>query len=110
MMFLVAEVHPYADGNGRMARLMMHAELTHGERCPVILPAVYQEKYRLALRALTHQGDADPYIQMLDRAQEYTAQIDFNDFDMACAQFRESGAFLRASEGRWLKPCEVFWD
>lgn len=110
MMFLVAEAHPYADGHGRMARLMMNAELRHSGRCPVIIPAVYQEEYQLALRALTHQDDAGPYIQMLDRAQEYTAQIDFNDYDMACAQFRESGAFLRAGEGQWLKPCEVFWD
>lgn len=110
MMFLVAEVHPYANGNERMARVMMNAELTHSERCPIIIPAVYQAEYQLALQALTHQGDADPYIQMLDRAQEYTAQIDFNDYEMARAQFRESGAFLRSSEGTWLRPCEVFWD
>ena len=110
MMLLVTEVHPYAHGNGRMARAMMNAELAHSERCPVIIPAVYEEEYQRALRTLTHEGDADPYIQMLDRAQEYTAQIDFNDYEMACAQFRESGAFLRSSEGTWLRPCEVFWD
>ena len=27
MMFLVSEVHPFADGNGRAARIMMNAEL-----------------------------------------------------------------------------------
>ncbi len=27
MMFLVSEVHPFADGNGRVARIMMNAEL-----------------------------------------------------------------------------------
>jgi hypothetical protein len=33
MMFLVAEVHPFADGNGRVARIMMNAELVAaGER------------------------------------------------------------------------------
>ena len=26
MMFLVSEVHPFDDGNGRMARIMMNAE------------------------------------------------------------------------------------
>lgn len=99
MMFLIAEVHPYTDGNGRMARVMMNAELVHTDRCRVIIPTVYREDYRLARRALTRQGDAEPYIRMLDRAQEYTAQIDFNDYERASAQFRESGAFLRSGEG-----------
>jgi fido (protein-threonine AMPylation protein) len=27
MMFLISEVHPFADGNGRIARIMMNAEL-----------------------------------------------------------------------------------
>ena len=27
MMFLIAEVHPFADGNRRTARIMMNAEL-----------------------------------------------------------------------------------
>jgi fido (protein-threonine AMPylation protein) len=27
MMFMVAEVHPFADGNGRAARIMMNAEM-----------------------------------------------------------------------------------
>ena len=28
--FLISEVHPFADGNGRMARVMMNAELVAG--------------------------------------------------------------------------------
>src|SRR6476620_2578334 len=28
MMFLISEVHPFLDGNGRIARVMMNAELT----------------------------------------------------------------------------------
>ena len=103
-MFLVAEVHPFADGNGRVARVMMNAELVRGERSRVIIPTVYREDYLLALRTLTRQGDAEPYMRMLDRAQEYTAQIDFNDYERAAAQWRESGAFLRSSEGRWRMP------
>ena len=27
MLFLISEVHPFADGNGRIARIMMNAEL-----------------------------------------------------------------------------------
>ncbi|WP_290706739.1 Fic family protein [Flavihumibacter sp. CACIAM 22H1] len=28
MMFMISEVHPFLDGNGRMARVMMNAELS----------------------------------------------------------------------------------
>jgi Fic family protein len=30
MMFLVCEVHPFDDANGRLARVMMNAELVAG--------------------------------------------------------------------------------
>lgn len=104
MMFLVAEVHPFADGNGRIARVMMNAELVRDDRARVIIPTVYREDYLLALRALTRQGNADPYIAMLDRAQDFTSRIDFNDYERALAQLREAYAFREPHEGRLRLP------
>ena len=104
VMFLVAEVHPFADGNGRVARIMLNAELVHGAQARIIIPTVYREDYLLALRALTRQGNTDPYIRMLDRAQEFTSEIDFNDYERALSQLRESGAFLEPNEGRLRMP------
>ncbi|WP_282778728.1 Fic family protein [Phaeodactylibacter xiamenensis] len=49
MMFLVTEVHPFDDGNGRIARIMMNAELVHGGSSKIIIPTVYREDYMLAL-------------------------------------------------------------
>lgn len=100
MMFLIAEVHPFADGNGRIASVMLNAELVHGSRARIIIPTVYREDYLLALRALTRQGNTDPYIRMLERAQEFTASIDFDNFDRALTQLREAGAFREPHEGR----------
>jgi Fic family protein len=38
MMFLVSEAHPFVDGNGRLARIMMNAEfVVAGERRVVFL-------------------------------------------------------------------------
>lgn len=107
MMFLVAEVHPFADGNGRIARLMLNAELVRGGRARIIIPTVYREDYLLALRALTRQGNTDPYIRMLDRAQEFTASIDFGDFDGALMQLREAEAFREPHDGRLRMPPRV---
>ncbi len=45
---------------GRIARVMLNAELVHGKRSRIIIPTVYREDYLLALRALTRQGNTDP--------------------------------------------------
>jgi hypothetical protein len=37
-MFLVAEVHPFADGNGRVARILMNSELSAAGLCRVMVP------------------------------------------------------------------------
>lgn len=104
MMFLVAEVHPFADGNGRIARIMMNAELVHGRCARIIIPTVYREDYLLALRALARQGNTQPYIRMLNRAQEFTARIDFNRYDVALDELRQANAFLEPHEGKLAMP------
>ncbi len=106
MMFLVAEVHPFVDGNGRIARVMMNAELAHGRCCRIIIPTVYREDYLLALRALTRQGNTEPYIRMLSRAQEFTSRVDFNDYEAALAKLRQANAFLDPNEGKLVMPKE----
>src|SRR3546814_6011801 len=45
MMFLVSEVHPFLDGNGRLARVMMNAELVSAGQTKVIIPTVFREDY-----------------------------------------------------------------
>jgi len=104
MMFLVAEVHPFTDGNGRIARIMMNAELVHGARCRILVPTVYREDYLLALRALSRQKDPEPYIHMLDHAQAFTASIDFSDYDRALATLRRCHAFQEPSEASLTMP------
>ena len=45
MMVLVSEVHPFADGNGRVARVMMNAELITGGEERIIIPTAYRIDY-----------------------------------------------------------------
>lgn len=93
MMFIIAEIHPFKDGNGRIARIMMNAELSSGDETRIIIPTVYREDYMLALRRLTRAGEADAYIKMLIHAQRFTSSIDFNDFENAMKQLKKSNAF-----------------
>ena len=89
-MFLVAEVHPFADGNGRVARVMMNAELLAAGRTRIIVPSVYRNEYVGALKRLTNYGDPAGFLRVMDRAQLFAHGIDFSDL----------GAARRALAGR----------
>jgi len=104
MMFLISEVHPFSDGNGRLARVMMNAELISGGKRRIIIPTAYRDDYLLALRAMTRQSNPTPLIRMLDYAQEFTARIGFVDLQSALAELREANAFFTPPEGRLLMP------
>lgn len=104
MMFLIAEVHPFADGNGRIARIMMNAELVHGKCCRIIIPTVYREDYLLTLRVLSRENRTDLYIRMIDRAQDFVSGIDFNDYEQALATLRRCNAFSEPNEAQLVIP------
>jgi hypothetical protein len=98
MMFLVAEVHPFDDGNGRVARIMMNAELHARDEHRVIIPSVFRNEYLAGLRAMTHNRNAGPMSRVLDFAQRYTAQIDFATLDGASHQLEATNAFVDPNE------------
>ncbi len=100
MMFIIAEVHPFLDGNGRIARIMMNAELEKASECRIIIPTVFREDYILALRRLSNAHDPKPYIKMLSRAQAFTHTIDFSDYQDCLKQLEACNAFMDPSEGK----------
>jgi len=100
MMFLIAEVHPFEDGNGRVARLMMNAELTAAGQSKIIIPTVYRDDYLLNLRRLTRKHDPGPYIRMMDRAHAFSHWLEPKDYHTLKIQLEESYAF--AEEGKAL--------
>ncbi len=104
MMFLISEVHPFLDGNGRIARIMANAELLAEGHQRIIIPTVYREDYLLALRSLMRQGRTDPFLRMLDRAQELVSRVDFDDLGQTLETLRAANAFLEPSEGRLIMP------
>jgi len=104
VMFLVAEVHPFDDGNGRVARAMMNAELVAGLQRRIIIPTVYREDYLLALRALSRQVISEPLVKMLDHAQAFCDAIDFTDLSAAIDALRRSNAFERDTDARLRIP------
>ncbi len=101
-LFAVTEIHPFIDGNGRVARIMMNCELNATQQVRIIIPTVYREEYLLTLKRMTRQLDPKPFVKMLERAQQFTLSIDFNDYDKALRQLKTSQAFLEPHEGKLI--------
>ena len=97
-MFVIAEVHPFDDGNGRIARVLMNGELTHAGEQRVLIPTVYRNSYLAALRALTHHGRAEALVRTLEFAQRYSAAIDFSNRERAEAELQATNAFVDPTE------------
>lgn len=95
-MFLVAEVHPFDDGNGRLARLVMNAELSQESKCRVIIPTLYREIYLDALRALTREGNPTLFVKAIVDIQQWTASFDFEDTDDVIAAMQKCNAFEKS--------------
>ncbi len=105
-MFIVAEVHPFADGNGRIARIMMNGELAKSNLQRIIIPTVYREDYILALRALSRSQNPNPLIETLVKAQLFSSQIDFSSWDIAVNGLTRSNAFEESDEARLILPTQ----
>ena len=79
--YLLTEVHPFLDGNGRVARLTANAELSAaGEARSIITPAM-QSEYLNALRLLSLGGDPEPLVRMTEKGQAVAARVDFSSWE-----------------------------
>lgn len=102
VMFLVAEVHPFSDGNGRIARLFLNAELTRAGLSRIIIPTVLRDDYILALKGLTNNALTAPYMRVLLKAQEFTAAVDYEEFEAAVRDLESRNAFRESREARLI--------
>ncbi len=106
-MFLVAEVHPFLDGNGRLARLVMNAELSAAGECRIIVPTLAREEYLDCLRKLTRQADADGFIRYMAWLQQWSAGFGYENLDGVIEEMKARNAFERSRvEFRLLPPQE----
>jgi hypothetical protein len=95
MMFLISEVHPFLDGNGRISRIMMNAELFRGDQSRIIVPTVYREDYLLALRKLSRSKEPDTYIRVMEKLHMFSDNLygnefsDLNNYLLKCNAFED---------------------
>lgn len=96
--FLVAEVHPFADGNGRLARAVMNAEYVAGDEQRAVIPTVSRNDYLCALRRLSRQDRPDLFVTYLDRVRRWTARMDWSSLAVTRRLLDRTNAFLDADD------------
>ena len=92
--FLIAEVHPFADGNGRMARVAMNGELMAAGEARIVTPTAMRDSHISALKALSLNGRPEALIRVLDYLQRWTAAINWRSINAAKRALTDCNAFL----------------
>lgn len=100
MMFMISEVHPFNDGNGRISRIMMNAELVKADQTRIIVPTVFREDYILALRKLTRQKDPSAYINVMVKLQKFSDNLYGSDFTELKEYLRACNAYEEPSQAK----------
>lgn len=104
LMFLISEVHPFDDGNGRLARAVANAELVSNKERRILVPTVFRTEYVDSLRVLSGEKRPRTFVRMADAVQEFSADVDFTDLPTARARLEAWHAFDTDSESRLRRP------
>ncbi len=85
MHFMLLEIHPFNDGNGRMARLIANRELAGHNWPRIILGTRFSPRYYDTLRRMSEGKDkkVNGYIEYMDDLFSAVGQIDFGDLNSA---------------------------
>ncbi len=100
MLFMISEVHPFTDGNGRISRIMMNAELVAADQSKIIVPTVFREDYLNALRRLTRRNDPSVLLRAMTRVRNFSANITGDNFEETrhylerCNAFKEGDGYI----------------
>lgn len=98
MMFMTSEIHPFLDGNGRISRVMMNAELSKAGESKIIIPNVFREDYLLALRKLSRQGEPEIFIKAMQRVHNFSTMINGEDFNVMREFLNSANAFSDSTD------------
>lgn len=96
--FIVSDVHPFNDGNGRIARAMMNSELIAKGETRVIIPSVFRSEYLAGVKRMTRESDPTAFIKQHKYLQDFVDSVDFTDIDKAVETLRGCNAFAKPED------------
>ena len=95
--FLISDVHPFADGNGRLSRLLMNAELSRVGHCRIIIPTLFHPQYVDCAKLLTNENDPDGFVRALAKIAVWSAQFDYAELTAVIEYFKKCNALEESS-------------
>jgi Fic/DOC family len=111
--FLISDVHPFNDGNGRLCRTVMSRELVSHGLSHAVVATAFRNDYLDAMRALTRRGNPDILVRSMMKCQEVSAACVSEDFEEALDLWAGAHAFLE--DGRHVvfavpeQPLDIEW-
>jgi len=101
--FIVSECHPFNDGNGRVARIMMNSELVSVDEYRIIVPTVMRDSYigglRQASRSMRGRPPFRTMVKTFDHCHAYSATAPWIDYEEARNKIEQDMATLTPDEG-----------
>lgn len=98
LMFLVTEVHPFIDGNGRSARIAMNNILAAAGHHRIIIPTIQRSSYLDTLTRATNGGGPDGLHSVLDHAQHWVSRGDWSTIPSGLSYAHSTNALIGARE------------
>jgi hypothetical protein len=97
-LFLISEVHPFDDGNGRVARVAMCAELSAVEESRILVPIVFRNEYLTALRVVSRESQFHVLARTLAYVWRWTAGMPWNDRSATMGRLVSTNALLDSTD------------
>jgi len=97
--FVITQVHPFDDGNGRLGRLFLSAELVSAEESKIIIPNVKRDDYINGLRMANRDEDFRIMLKVMTQLYRYTAALPWRDYDELVTTLEAHRAFDSPDDG-----------
>jgi len=95
--YMLAEVHPFNDGNGRISRIVMTRELLGAGLSRIVIPTVFRDDYLDSLRALSRRDDPSIFVRSLEFCQRVSAACSASSVSEAIDVWAKAYAFCEDS-------------
>ena len=90
---MVSEIHLFLEGNGRIVRVTMNAELVKAKQTRMTIPTVYRGDYLGVLWRLTTDQDPIFYLKMLKRVRDFSLSLNAATMEIYELQLEKNNAF-----------------